>query len=52
MIIKSMARKEPTFNQLINYINKEANKTQTIIHNFYNQDTEKIKEEFTRNFIN
>ena len=49
MIIKSMARKEPTFNQLINYINKETNKTQTIIHNFYNQDLENIQEEFTRN---
>ena len=34
MIIKSMSRKKPTFQQLIEYLEKEDH-TKSIYHNFY-----------------
>ena len=44
-----MARKAPTFEQLINYINKEQSKNKSIIHNFYSQELGEIKKEFMKN---
>jgi len=51
MIIKSMARKEPSFDQLIQYIEKEDGE-RLIYHNFYGNDrlkTEEIIKTFKEN---
>lgn len=51
MIIKSMSRKQPSFRQLIDYMNKDKSK-EAIFHNFYATDrttTEEIITEFEKN---
>lgn len=49
MIIKSMSRSEPTFIQLIDYIDREQEPTLTITNNFYFENKEHIKDEFLKN---
>jgi hypothetical protein len=52
MIIKSMSRKHPSFDQLIDYIESERklkSKQFSIFHNTYNRDSEKLKAEFLEN---
>lgn len=50
MIIKSMSRKQPSFHQLIDYIEKGAkDKHFAVYHNTYTRDTERLKAEFKRN---
>jgi hypothetical protein len=52
MIIKSMSRKHPSFDQLIDYIESERklkSRQFSIFHNIYNRDSEKLKAEFAEN---
>jgi len=52
MIIKSMARKSPSFGQLINYFHKEKfwKKAPTYSHNMWETNKpERIAEEFEKN---
>ncbi|MBF0264122.1 MAG: hypothetical protein HQL46_02540 [Gammaproteobacteria bacterium] len=50
MIIKSMSRKEPSFNQLIDYMDSgRADSRFSIYHNLYSRDAEDVKNEFIQN---
>jgi hypothetical protein len=52
MIIKSMSRKHPSFNQLIDYIESERklkSRGFSIYHNTYHRDSDQLKSEFTDN---
>lgn len=50
MIIKSMSRKEPSFSQLLDYMESgRADERFTIHHNLFGHSHEQIKEEFFRN---
>jgi hypothetical protein len=52
MIIKSMSRKHPSFNQLIDYIESERklkSRGFSIYHNTYNRESDHLKSEFTEN---
>jgi hypothetical protein len=50
MIIKSMSRKEPSFSQLLDYMESgRADERFTIHHNLFGHTHEQIKEEFYRN---
>lgn len=52
MIIKSMSRKHPSFNQLIDYIESERklkSRGFSIYHNTYNRESDHLKTEFTEN---
>ena len=52
MIIKSMSRKHPSFNQIIDYIEKERthkSRDFSIYHNTYSRDSDHLKSEFTEN---
>lgn len=52
MIIKSMSRKHPSFDQLIDYIESERklkSKQFSVFHNIYNRNSDQIKNEFSEN---
>ena len=50
MIIKSMSRKEPSFSQLLDYMESgRADERFTIHHNLYGRTHEQIKDEFFQN---
>jgi hypothetical protein len=52
MIIKSMSRKHPSFNQLIDYIESERklkSRGFSIYHNTYNRESDHLKSEFIDN---
>lgn len=50
MIIKSMSRKEPSFNQLVDYMESgRADERFTIRHNLFGHTHEQIKDEFIQN---
>jgi hypothetical protein len=50
MIIKSMSRKEPTFDQLLGYMNREASSDRySLRHNCYARGERELEAEFTRN---
>jgi len=50
MIVKSMSRKEPSFGQLVGYIDRGASqKTWRIRHNLLARDPEHIRDEFVQN---
>lgn len=53
MIIKSMSRKEPSFEQLINYMDSEkTDERYNIFHNCYSETTEDLAREFEENATN
>ena len=50
MIIKSMSRKESSFNQLIDYMGSgRADERFTILHNIFSRNPDQIKDEFYQN---
>jgi len=50
MIIKSMARKEPSFNQILDYMESgRADSRYTVHHNLFGRNPEMVKEEFVQN---
>jgi hypothetical protein len=49
MIIKSMARKQPSFRELVEYFHKEASQAETLCHNLWGEDPGAAIADFEQN---